>query len=65
MSAAGCGTTTNTEPEDKQNNTADSAVGNSDAANKIYRDSGDINSATQPGGGTANPAANDTMPHKK
>jgi len=53
---AACGSTTDTEHENKQNyNAADSAVGNSDAANKIYRDTTDINSATESGGGTANP----------
>jgi len=63
MLAAACGSTTNTEPENKHlDNAADSAVGNSDAANNIYRDSSNIDNATQSGGGTANPASNDSTP---
>ena len=37
-------------------NAADSAVGNSEAANTIYRDSTDIRHGTETGGGTGNPS---------
>ena len=63
--AAGCGTTTDKDLEGLDYKTADSAVGNTDAANKIYRDSGDIRSATQAGGGTANPAPSDSTTEGK
>ena len=62
-----CGDTTDHGKAGDQNSIAsDSAVGNSDAANTIYRDSADIRAATESGGGTANPsnkgdtAVNDT-----
>ena len=53
-----CSDTTNTSSEENKNyNAADSAVGNSEAANQIYRDSTDLKHATESGGGTGNPAA--------
>ena len=47
---------TNTTKETEEINSAsmDSAVGNSDAANSIYRDSADIIHATESRGGTGN-----------
>ena len=54
---AACVDTTNKGNEVNQNYSAsDSAVGNSAAANTIYRDSSDISNATESGGGTGNPS---------
>jgi hypothetical protein len=53
---------TNTTKETEEiNNSAsvDSAVGNSDAANTIYRDSADLRHATESGGGTGNASNKD------
>jgi len=56
---ASCGDTTTTKDGNSENdNAGDSAVGNSEAANTIYRDSADISHATEPGGGTGNPSNN-------
>ena len=60
MVAAGCGSTTDNEAESPATRAVDSSVGNSGAANNIYRDSGNITNATVSGGGTANPAASDS-----
>ena len=56
-----CGNTTK-DPEEISNSPAsDSAVGNSAAANTIYRDSSDVSHATESGGGTGNPANTDSV----
>jgi hypothetical protein len=60
IAISSCGTTTDKEPESAAYKAPDSAVGNSDAANTIYRDSSNINNATTSGGGTENPAASDS-----
>ena len=58
--SAACGNTTKESEEfNTHNPAADSAVGNSAAANDIYRDSADIRHATESGGGTGNPSIKD------
>jgi hypothetical protein len=51
-----CGDTTTHDDGNTNANAADSAVGNSEASNTIYRDSGNIRNATETSGGTANPS---------
>jgi len=54
----GCTSTTDKESDGNQSNRApDSAAGNTNAANTIYRDSTNILNGTQAGGGTGNPSA--------
>jgi hypothetical protein len=57
MFFASCGDTTNQKDGNRdQYNAADSSVGNSEAANTIYRDSANIRHATESSGGTGNPS---------
>jgi len=58
-----CGNTTKEQEEISNSPSADSAVGNSDAANTVYRDSADISHATESGGGTGIAANTDSV-HK-
>jgi hypothetical protein len=62
---AACTGSTVKQSEGNQNsNAADSAVGNSNAANTIYRDSSDLINATEPGGGTGNPSSKSDTSNK-
>ena len=56
---AACTNTTKETEEINNSTSMDSAVGNSAAANTIYRDSADLRHATESGGGTGNASNKD------